>query len=218
MLISLLFACSIEETTVEKGRVEFCYSNLDFTNEENDSLDTFFLDGTLENISTDFDDCAVTLEIMSEDISYTIGYTIYDDSDNDATPVPSWALNTDVFLELRDKMVWGNTESLLLSDEDGLLLAIEQGYWGGSILAEDLPFSIEINPTPFDTKKEECITTEAHTILFDNNDVTPFNSEDITVDGWDYNVVAIGAENYGPGTKCEVSDNSDLFSWMLMRY
>lgn len=218
MLVSLLFACSIEETTVEKGRVEFCYSNLEFTDEENLNLESFLLDGTLENISTDFDDCAVTLEILSEDIIYTIGYTIYDANENDATPVPTWSLNTEVFLELRDKMVWGNTEGLLLSDNDGLLLAIEQGYWGGNILDEDLPFSVEMSSTPFDTKKEECMTTEAHTVLFDNTDVIPFNSVDLTVNGWDYNAIAIGAENYGPGTQCEVSDNSDLFSWMIIRY
>ena len=117
-------------------------------------------------------------------------------------------------------MVWGDAEGFVIEDDLGLVMAADEGAWGGAISGESLDFSVSLSAAPIAQESSECSTTDGYEIVFgadENVSVPPVSSATLTLDGLALTAMAIRAAEFGPGTNCFVTDQTDYMTWAVAR-
>ena len=176
------------------------------------------ISGNLQEIREGSGSCAAEIVITDlEGIEYVVGYSIADADDNDATEIPSWENLSDVRLSIYTHMSFGYSSGVVLEDADGIMMALEEGYWSGGLSSADLPFSVEWSEHSVGSIDEDCSVTTGYLQKIGETYMSPFGVYDIEITDRDFSFVSIAAMKYGPGKNCSVSDMSDHFSWALFR-
>ena len=214
LLLALLTACE-QVHPPQSGRLTLCIPD-DLRPSMEDEAPVAF-SGTLQEIREQSGTCTVEFIINDGSTEHIVGFSILDNNDTDVTPVPAWEVGNEVTLTTHIAFSFGFSSGMVLEDDDGVLFAIDEGAWGGALTGVDLPFSIEQSENPVATEKTECITTEGFAQNFEGESFSPFSINDVELEGQAFTFVAIEASEFGPGSSCEVSDMSDVFSWAVLR-
>ncbi len=162
-----------------------------------------------------------SIEITDEagDI-WTVGLSV-DRDGSDETPIFAVDEGATIDLTFRDKMVWGTVSAFTLSDEDGLIAAVEEGTWGGALNTDDTPgLEVSRGKDVIGTESTDCMPIETYTIVFaadEKAELEPFQSAIIDIGGLAYNGLPVASYDYGDGTNCQVSDISGATSWVVYR-
>ena len=210
---TLLTACTQDPTPVA-GRINLCIPD-----EISPSMETeepIFVTGALVTIR-EGSDCAAELVIQTADSELAVGYSILDPDGVDATFIPDWTSAENVTLSTHISAEFGMSYGLILEDSSGIMLALEQGSWGGALKNAELPFEADQSEAAIGVIETECLTSTGYDLVVGDNQFTPFGVFDLALDDQDFTFVAVSAMEYGPGQRCEASDMSDVFAWGLFR-
>jgi hypothetical protein len=216
LLWTLLTACTEEKNEVPiSGTLEICIPE-DLVPDSGDGtpIETF---GTLEEIRDGTGNCSMEILVNDGETNHTVGFTILNGDGEDVTPTPSWEIGQSVSMSTHSIFVFGSSQGLILQNDDGVLLALEGGYWGGALTDVQLSFSVEWGATPIAETVSDCLTTRGFEQLLNEDSFTPFSENDVEMDDHLFNFISISASRFGPGSVCSVSDMSDQFSWALIR-
>ena len=141
MILFLLSGCS-GMLSPEEGKMNFCPpANIDNAGENGNVQ--LSVRGILQEVRSSDGECDVEIVVENEGETYVFGYSISDHEDVSQTQIPTWETGGSIEIEYREKMVFGTTQSIIAFDDSGLLMALEEGYWGGSIESTELPFSVD---------------------------------------------------------------------------
>jgi len=166
-------------------------------------------------------DCSESVTITGEDDSViTVGYTLLDADGVDITPELDLAVNDSVSGLYRNTLVWGTVEALVVEDDAGLVLAADQGTWGGGLEEGDIGFSVSLGDEVIASEESECETKDQYAIVFDADSsvsIPPVGSGAIEIDGQALTAHALAAFLRGPGKRCTISDQTDSLSWAVVR-
>lgn len=218
MLFWTLFtACTQESGSTDPaiGNIQLCIAE-----DLRPSMETeepMFVTGDLVNIRESSGDCAAELVFQVEDREHIIGYSILDPEGNDATFIPEWNAVEEVTLSTHISFVFGMSYGLILEDSNGILMALDEGAWGGALRDATLPFEVGQSENALSSNQGECITATGYALTIGEEEMAPFGEYDLDIDGQGFTFIAVAAVEYGPGTSCEISDMSDIFSWALFR-
>lgn len=218
MLFWTLFtACSPEPTNSYPvaGRIRLCLP--EDIQPSMETEETNFLTGNLTDIREGSGDCAAELVFQTEDADHVIGYSILDPEGNDATFIPDWTSVENVTLSTHISFVFGMSYGLILEDDSGIMLALDEGTWGGALKDADLPFEVGQSEANIGFIEEECLTKTGFALTIGDEELIPFGEFDLTIEGEGFTFVAVSALEYGPGTSCSISDMSDEFAWGIFR-
>ena len=168
---------------------------------------------------------SVTLE-AADGILHTVGWTVFDVHGADRSPAADLDVGRAVAFGMRAHMVFGEVRGLRITDEDGLVLAADEGTWGGGLDPEEVGFSVEHGGV-FATVEQECRRTDYARLRFSSDEMTvelgPLDEEqDFLLVADDagteaVSVRALASIQHGPGGSCEVSDQTDTLSWVAWR-
>jgi len=151
---------------------------------------------------------------------WTVGLTVTL-FDTDLTPIFDVQEGQAIDLTFRHRLVWGTVDGFTLESEDGLIAAVEGGFWGGALEEEDTPgLAVALTGDPIYTEESKCTITDTYLTLFaadDSSTVEPMVAETITIDGNAYVAMPIAAYEVRDGKRCSVSDNSGSTSWIVHR-
>ena len=214
---TLLTACNPEPTPSEpvSGRVRLCLpENLQPSMETEEPN---LLTGNLIDIREGSGDCAAELVFQTEEAEHIVGYSILDPEGNDASFIPSWTSAENVTLSTHISFVFGMSYGLVLEDSEDILIALDEGTWGGALKNAELPFEIGQSESAIGSIEEECVTKTGFALTIGDEELVPFAQFNVTVDEQDFTFLAVSAIEYGPGTSCEVSDMSNEFAWGIFR-
>ena len=215
MILLLISACS-EMLPPDEGRMVFCPpANIDNVG-ENGNI-SLYVSGTLQEVRSNDGECNVEIVVENEGETYVFGYSIFDADDVSQAQIPTWEVGGNIEVEYREKMVFGTTQSILVHDDAGLMMALEEGYWGGSIDESELPFSVEWSDLIIAESVSDCMVREGYQILVNESSFTPFYVDQIDLDGTEWDFYAVAAVQVKDGASCSVSDKSDHFSWAATR-
>ena len=216
MILFLLSACS-EILPPEEGRMVFCPpANIDNGGENGDVR--LSVSGVLQEVRSSDGECNVDIVVEKEGETYVFGYSILDPDDVPQEQVPTWQTGGNIEIEYREKMVFGTTQSILAYDDTGLIMALEEGYWGGSIEASELPFTVDWSELVVAESVSDCMVREGHEIFANSKLFTPFDVDGFNADNTEWDFYAVAAVKVKDGATCSVSDKSDHFSWAAIRY
>lgn len=216
MLLFTLFQACTQDPPPVAGHLSLCIPQELLSSSMEEGI--VEISGTLQEIREGTGSCTAEIVMLDEvGEEYVLGYSIVDPEGNDATVRPSWENIQNARLSLYTQMSFGYSSGIILEDTEGLLLALEEGFWSGALTNAELPFSVEWSETEVGTMEGECSVTIGYLQHIGDMDMSPFGSYDITVDGRDFSFVSIGAMKYGPGENCSISDISDQFSWAIFR-
>ena len=166
-------------------------------------------------------DCTRSVTIVDElGISQTIGLTVTDSLGQDITPMMDVNPGDAITLDFHLLRVWGWTMGFVLTDADGIVLAADEGTWGGALTDVDLGFRVDYSTEPIATATSECLTSDYFDITFAADTATSVaagSSDALIIDGTTYMATAINATKFGPGRRCEVSDKSNYLTWIVAR-
>jgi|GEM_PF-6175110 len=215
MLLLMIMSCS-EMEAPQQGSILFCPpSNIENQAENGDVQ--LMVSGELQEIRDGSGECNIELVIENEGETYTFGYSILDPDAVPQAQLPTWDVGQTVDVEYREKFVFGTTQSMLVHDDSGLMMALEEGYWGGSIDASELPFSVTWSALIVAQKESDCIITEGYSIVVDDVPFTPFYNDTFSVGDAEWDFYAVAAVQLKDGKTCSVSDKSDHFAWAAIR-
>ena len=218
MLFWTLFtACSEEPTDPNPiaGNIRLCLP--EDVQPSMETQEPNFITGNLIDIREGSGDCAAELVFQTEEAEHVIGYSILDPEGNDASFIPSWTSAENITLSTHISFVFGMSFGLILEDESGIILALDEGTWGGALKDAGLPFEVGQSESDIGSIKEECITKTGFALTIGDEELVPFGQFDIAIDEQDFTFIAVSAIEYGPGQSCEVSDMSDEFAWGLFK-
>ena len=204
------------QETIEQGSLAFCSS---FEISGPDTITE--VNGQVTAIDADTVDCARSITVTDEGgTDHIIGLTVTGPGDADLTPTFDVAIGDDVTLHHHFKQVWGTVEGFVLSDEQGLVMAVDEGAWGGVFDDTELGFSVGYSDEPFMTTTSECLSTDYHDVVFSADSpvvVAAGASDELRIDGETFTGTAVTAKRFGPGKKCEVSDMTNYLTWVVSR-
>ena len=214
LLSGLLVGCG--DSPVSDGQLTFCSTASPEMEETGVALA-----GVVSALNDGSVECSESVTLVGEDDAVlTVGFTVLDENGDDVTPALDLAVDDTVEGIYRYKMVWGTVEGLVLSDADGLVLAADQGTWGGSLEEGDIDFAVSRGAEVLDTEVTECVTTERHGVVFEADEtveVAPFGQGEIAVGGQSLAAWAVSSTVLGPGRNCEISDQTDSLAWAVVR-
>ncbi len=211
----LLTACS---GTVEKGALTLCASS----NFDGGDDVVVAVSGTVTAVDDGVTGCSadVTLEDADGE-AWSLGLTVLDESDADITPGLDLAVDDEVDLTWRYRMVWGDVTGFAISDAEGLAIAADEGAWGGALLEEDTPgLSVQRGADPVAEERTSCEPIEGYEVVFEADEelaLTAVDSATLPVDGVDTTAMAIRATEYGESRTCETSDTTGFLTWLVVR-
>jgi len=212
-LALLLTACG---APIANGQLAICASVLPEIEETG-----VVLSGVVTALNDGTVDCTQSITITGEDDAViTVGYTVLDSDGVDITPAPDLAENDFISGVYRNTLVWGTVEALVLEDSAGLVLAADQGTWGGGLEAGDIGFSVSYGPDILASEESECEAKDGYAVVFEADEtvsVEPVGTGVIEVDGKALTAHALAAFQRGPGKRCEVSYQTDHLSWVVVR-
>jgi len=215
LLLPALVLCACGDA-VQNGSLSLC-STVE-TSWEDTLLE---VSGTVVALDDGTVDCSRSVTLKdAEDNLYTVGLTVLDGDGNDITEPIDLAVDQEADLLYSFIMVWGTAAGLTLHDEDGLVLAADEGTWGGALADIDLGFSVAYSEDPIATRREECMVTDGHAILFQGDALVtldPVTTTGIQVDGQSLNATAVRANKLSSGRNCSISDTTDSLTWLVSR-
>jgi len=215
MIWFLLSGCS-EMPLPEEGKMVFCPPPNVENAEENGDV-RLSVSGILQEVRSSDGECDVEIVVENGGDTYVFGYSILDHAETSQTQIPTWDTGGNIEIEYREKMVFGTTQSIIAFDDSGLLMALEEGYWGGSIESTELPFSVDWSEFFVSESVSDCMVREGYEILVNDDTFTPFLVGEFSLDGTQWDFYAVSAVQVKDGTSCSVSDKSDHFSWAAFR-
>ena len=213
MWLSFILGCT-QVYEPQNGSTLFCFPEgvLD-----NSSQEPHVIDGTLKEIREGNGSCAVELVVDDGVQEHVVGFSVLDPFDNIQPIDISWEVDTMVELTLVSKQVFGNVEGLVLRDEQGLIMALDGGYWGTALAEVELPFSVDWSENHEAEFISECIISKGYTQVLDDVYILPFSRVEYTLGADTFDFYSIAATKYESGETCSVSDMSDVFSWGIFR-
>jgi len=176
-----------------------------------------FLTGNLVDIREGTGNCANELVFQTVDAEHVIGYSILDPEGNASSFIPSRTSAENVNLSTHISFEFGMSYGLILEDSKGLLMALDEGTWGGALKDAELPFEVGQSESDIASIEEECMTKTGFALTIGDEELAPFGEFDITINEQYFTFVAVSAIEYGPGHSCETSDKSDEFAWGIFR-
>ena len=215
MLFWTLFTACTQDPPPVAGSIQLCIPD-----ELAPSMETeepVVLTGSLVDIREGNGDCAAELVFESDGTEHIVGYSILDPEGNDVTFIPDWTSAENVTLSTHISFVFGMSYGLVLEDDSGIMLALDEGTWGGALKNAELPFVVEQSENDIGSIEEECMTKTGYTFKIDDDYMAPFGEFDLNLNGQDFTFLAVSALEYGPGASCEISDMSDEFAWAIFR-
>ena len=213
LLWTLLTACTQEPPPVA-GSIQLCIpSDLSPSMSTEEPIS---ITGNLVDIR-EGSECAAELVFQTEDAEHVVGYTILDPQGNDATFLPEWSSAEDVTLTTHIAASFGMSYGLVLEDESGIMMALDEGTWGGALRNAGLPFAVEQSEHDIGTVQEECASKTGYTFKIGEDHMAPFGVFDLVIEEQSFDFVAVSAIEYGPGLSCSISDLSDEFAWGIFR-
>jgi hypothetical protein len=214
MLFWTLFtACNTEDPVA--GSIRLCLPE-----DVQPSMETEepnFLRGSLLDIREGSGDCTAELVFQTEEAEHVIGYSILDPEGNDASFIPSWTSAENVTLSTHISFVFGMSYGLVLEDDSGIMLALDEGTWGGALQDAELPFEVGQSENDIGSTEQECMTKTGFALTIGDDELLPFGEFDIAIDEQNFTFIAVSAVEYGPGTSCSISDMSDEFAWGIFK-
>ena len=216
MLLFAVFSACTQDPPPVAGHLSLCIPEELLSASMQDGV--VEIAGSLKEIREGSGTCAAEIVMQDvEGVEYVVGYSIVDADNNDATEIPSWENLSDVRLSLYTHMSFGYSSGVVLEDAEGIMMALEEGYWSGGLSGADLPFSVEWSENGIGSIDKECSVETGYLQKVGETYMSPFGTYDIEIGGQSYSFVSIAAMQYGPGESCAVSDMSDHFSWALFR-
>ena len=219
LIFSFLFACSQDKPYA--GSLKFCLPDALLT--DNNSEAPIVLSGDIVDYRYGEGDCQAEFIFQDDENEYVIGYTQFGPEGSDPEIaedgyVPRWKAAEDVTLSVYTQHSFGTSYGLVVEDDDGILIALEEGYWGGALTDVDLPFTVEKSQNPIAVIEEECVTKTGYALTVGDDVMAPYAVYDLTIENMDYKFLSIAAIEYSPGESCQVTDMSDQFSWGVFRF
>lgn len=231
LLIAALSGCSQEDPnhtgTIVNGTLSVCLGGPEGTVTEDAEL---LISGTIKSIDTGVSDamnlvtCGTdpTHSIEIEDANgatWTVGLSV-DFAGEDKTPVFDVAEGDIIDLDFRERLVWGTVAGFTLSDDLGLIAAVDEGTWGGALDPGQTGIEVTPGDTVLQTEVTECQPIETFDLTFQaESDVTlrPGYGAHLTVAGNDLWALAVAAWDYGSSPDCSISDATGASSWLVYR-
>ena len=97
---------------------------------------------------------------------------------------------------------------------------MDEGTWGGGFEEGELPFSVSQTEELVAEEVSDCSTHSVYGIRFEGEDsleLLPLESGSFTAEGQTLTAMAQSSNQRGPGTSCEVSDQTNSISWAVIR-
>ena len=218
LLLSFMVGC--DQGTLEHGYLTVCASS-----EMDMDMDGggygIDLSGTVVALDDGTTECSRSVTVENANGNrLSVGLTVKDAEDLDITPNIDLQQGDSVVLTYRDRVVWGSVSGFVIYEDQTLVLAAEEGTWGGALKDVDLGFTVSLSAEPIAVKRTECVTTEGYALLFEGDEtvsVEPVSTAPFQVDGQPLNAIAIRADVLGPGRNCSVSDLSSSRTWVVAR-
>lgn len=216
----LLLAAGCTDMVVERGDVAVCLDGGRPTGGGGD-IDQV-LAGTVSALDAGTDACpwSATIDDGAGTIT-TIGLGVADADGGNLTPAVDLTVGASVALTYRYRLVWGDVAGFVLTDAGGVVLAAEEGAWGGALADGDVPgLAVARDDTVVATEPTECQPIEGYGIVFTGDEaltLTPVSSGTVLVDGAPLTAMAVAAYDYGESSNCQVSDITGETSWVVVR-
>ena len=179
--------------------------------------------GEVTALDTPVGDCArsVTLD-DGAGATVTVGLRVEDAAGADITPAFALTVGEQARLLYVYRLVFGSVEGLVVRDDaGGLVLAAEEGTWGGALAAGDVPeVSVERGSEVIGVRETGCEPQEGYGITFTADDavsLTPVEGGALTVGGEPMTALAVVAFGWGEGTNCVTTDRTEQVAWAVHR-
>jgi len=211
----------------ELGSVHACLGGPDVVTGADGSFDINVEGTVIERWAWDFNlsDCsgaidrAVQIEDDNGDI-WSLGIGLLDE-DNDWVDSRLAPKGRNVNFTYRYRHPWGDVAGFVLSDVDGIIMAADEGSWGGALRNEDVP-GLKIYPGEeiVAEKETDCAPTVGFDMHFDADSdviVPPVGSETIFIDGHRFEAHALDAHEDAVTEGCSMPDTPGIFAWAITR-
>ena len=166
-------------------------------------------------------DCGAELTMEDGDgIAHTIGYAAKDGDAADITPVSSLAVGDTVQLAYDYRFVWGDVAGFAIYADDGLVVAADEGVWGGAFALDMLDGLTVSYGDKLGTEETDCMPMDGYTMVFHGDSdvvVEPINSAEVEIGGVAVQALAVAAWQWGQPHGCQVSDTTDHLAWVVSR-
>ncbi len=180
------------------------------------------LDFTAPLTAIDDNDCGTTFTLDDgAGTTHTVSLAATDAEGAALTPDLSALVGTALSLQWRYAQPWGTVSGFSLSDADGLVLAADEGTWGGA-LGDAMPTGLKVmaggDIISFDDG--QCGNRAGHSILFQGDalvELEPVSQGDLAVGGVDLTATALLSDSYDEDAGCSVSDTTDAVVWAVWR-
>jgi len=214
---SVLVMGSVACGSVEEGAVDVC-STFELSGEE----ELAQVSGTVTGINEGVLDCDQSVSI--EDAAgqqWRVGVSILDATGADIAPAIDLDIGDSISIEYRFHMVFGSVEGLVITDDFGVVVAADEGAWGGALTASALPFSVSRGQQVVSSNVTPCMTMEGYEIIFEGDDTvvqSPVSISKFLIEGQEMQTLAIRSTLRGPGRNCSASDISGQdVAWAVFR-
>lgn len=216
-LFLLLTGCPPAD--VDRGQVLVCLDG--GRPAEMEDLD-LTVEGTVTAVGAGTGGCAVDVTIEdAAGSATTIGLAVSDHANADVTPALDVAVGDAVSLLYRYRFVWGDTAGFVLSDADGLVVAAEEGYWGGALRDGDVSgLTVTRGEEVLSSEPTDCLPVEGFDLTFAGDDTAtliPVDSTTVSVGGVEVTALAVAAWDHGEPTGCDMSDATGVTAWVVSR-
>jgi|GEM_PF-4699759 len=219
-LIPLVWtACSKDDGTEDEARETVGHVTV-CTDIPPDDGTAHRVSGTVVAIDDGATDCSHSVTVEdAEGAQHVVGWSLTGEDGTDHTPPLDLAEGDGVDVLVRSVLVWGDVQGLVIEDDGGLVVAAEEGTWGGALEADDVAFEVLVGAWRF-TEESDCETIEYYSFFFEGDarsEGVSLEAVELTVDGAELQAVGGTALLRGPGTNCEITDQTDELSWIVWR-
>lgn len=153
-------------------------------------------------------------------VTYRLGYGMVDGDLTDITlPMPVFSGDT-VRLLFRHRRPFGEAAGFALSNDDGLIAALEMGTWGPGLQEGDIPGLTVSAGASVGTERTECGVKTFYELRFAGDDdlrLAPVDHDAFTLDDQRYQAWAISRFEWPADPKCEDLAGEELWAVWLER-
>jgi hypothetical protein len=154
----------------------------------------------------------------TEGTVWTLSYGITDPDGNLETLALDVAAGQSVSLLYRLVAEFGTAQGFVLTDDDGLVAALESGTWGPALQDGDVPgLSVE-DGIMFAETEEECGTAGHFQWVFTGDEaveIEPYNLGSVPIGGVDYQAWSVANMQWQGQIQC--TDTADDQMWAVFR-
>lgn len=226
-IVLLLGACSDEEVLVaEAGGASACLGNDAGAVAEGEfngwtvTGEVLALgagaEGGLHPCDSSVVDHSVAL-LDGDGVTWLLGYGLRDADGKTAGPPLDIDQGSTATLTFRSVQSFGTAAGFVLSDDTGVVVAVEAGAWGPALESGDVPGLTVAVGDEVATSTDGCGTVVSSSLVFTGDDtqtVTPVGSETVSVGGVELEAWALAAWDY-EDVRC--TDVAGVVSWALFR-